>query len=107
VPIAALFGLSQTSARFVEAARLRSSEVLSDTPQPACLLTTRKNRRAKERKRLEPLTDLAQIGGVKNGVNLDAAGCNQTTANVGKSGRLRLERWPSGRRRTPAKRVWG
>ena len=50
---------------------------------------------------------VAQIGGVENGVNLDAAGCNQTTAKVGKSGRLRWERWPSGRRRTPAKRVWG
>jgi integrase len=45
--------------------------------------------------------------GVKNGVNLSAAGCSQVSADVGKSSRLRRERWPSGRRRTPAKRVWG
>lgn len=47
------------------------------------------------------------VSGVKNGVNLDAVGCNQMTVNVEKSSQLRLERWPSGRRRTPAKRVWG
>ncbi len=47
------------------------------------------------------------VSGVKNGVNLDAASCNQTTGPVGKSKSFRLERWPSGRRRTPAKRVWG
>ena len=48
-----------------------------------------------------------EVAGVKNGVNLDAASCNQMSADVGKSRRLRRERWPSGRRRTPAKRVWG
>ena len=222
---ALLVFLSQTGARFIEATRLRSSQVL-DAPRPACLLTTRKNRGAKERKRLQPLSDLArnavtplvaggaelvftgasggalvyrtelgnlyrlcdrigipryafhqirhwaatvatsmgkskkavaqflgqtdtgaterymhtvepelwavaqrleaelgtlpeqaavaQIGGVKsgvsgvkNGVNLDAVGCNPVSRGVGKSSSFRLERWPSGRRRTPAKRVWG
>ena len=49
---------------------------------------------------------IAGVSGVKNGVNLDAVSCNQATVNVGKSSRLRLERWPSGRRRTPAKRVY-
>ena len=216
---ALLMFLSQTGAHFIEAARLRSSEVTTAGARPACLLTTRKNRGAKERKRLQPLTRLAWstvepllgadddliftgasggalvyrtevgnlhrlcdrigvprysfhqvrhwagmvatsmgkskkavalflghqdtgaterymhavepglwavaqqleaelgtlpeapaaavIGGVKNGVNLDAASCNQTTGPVGKSKSFRLERWPSGRRRTPAKRVWG
>ena len=223
---ALLVFLSQTGARFVGAARLRSSEVLLDAPRPACLLTTRKNRGATERKRLQPLTDLARhaiepllgasdelvftgasggalvyrtelgnlhrlcgrigiprygfhqvrhwagmvatsmgkskkavaqflgqtdtgaterymhaaepelwavaqqleaelgvlpeahavaeiagvkngVSGVKNGVNLVAASCSQVRRDVGKSSDLRLERWPSGRRRTPAKRVWG
>jgi hypothetical protein len=47
---------------------------------------------------------VAQMGGVKNGVNSDALGCSQLRRDVGKSGDFRLERWPSGRRRTPAKR---
>jgi len=223
---ALLIFLSQTGARFIEAARLRSSEVTKAGARPACILRTRKNRGGGERKRLQPLTTLAwsvvepligadddliftgasggalvyrtelgslhrlcerievpgysfhqvrhwagmvatsmgkskkavalflgqqdtgaterymhavepelwavaqhleaelgaipevaavaQMGGVKtgvsgvkNGVNLDAAGCNQMTANVRKSSQFCLERWPSGRRRTPAKRVWG
>jgi integrase len=222
---ALLVFLSQTGARFIEAARLRSSEVVVAGPRPACLLTTRKNRGGKARKRLQPLTTLAwsaiepllgegdqlvftgvaggaleyrtelkklqrlcdrlglpryafhqvrhwagmvatQLGkskkavaqflgqtdtgaterymhaaepelwevaqrleaelgelresedmalvagvksgvsGVKNGVNLDAVGCNQATANVGKSRSLRTERCPSGRRGTPGERVY-
>jgi len=45
--------------------------------------------------------------GVKNGVNPSVDGCTQMPPDVGKRSDLRLERWPSGRRRTPAKRVWG
>jgi hypothetical protein len=46
------------------------------------------------------------VSGVKNGVNLDAVGCSQTTAVVGKSRPVRLERCPSGRRGTPGERVY-
>ncbi len=47
------------------------------------------------------------VSGVKNGVKMDAVGCSQPSPDVGKRSSFRLERWPSGRRRTPAKRVWG
>jgi integrase len=48
-----------------------------------------------------------EVAGVNAGVNSDGASCSQTTPDVRKSIRLRRERWPSGLRRTPAKRVWG
>jgi integrase/recombinase XerD len=50
---------SQTGARFVEMARLKVAEVFLDGDRPFCLLTTRKNVGGHERKRPQPLTQLA------------------------------------------------
>jgi integrase len=56
---AVLIFLSQTGARWVEAERLVWSEVLTDQPEPFCVLTTRKRRGGHEKKRPCPLTATA------------------------------------------------
>ena len=51
--------------------------------------------------------DLTERNAGGAGVNLAAGSCSRAQRDVGKPSRFRLERWPSGRRRTPAKCVWG
>ena len=47
------------------------------------------------------------VSGVKDGVDFGVEACSQVSPDVSKRDYWRTERWPSGRRRTPAKRVWG
>ena len=51
--------LSQTGARFIEAARLTKDELRLGGPEPFCLLRTKKRRGGHERVRPQPLTRLA------------------------------------------------